>query len=189
MHYLVFDIETKTAVASNDLSLMEISVVSVYNSEDNSIKSFTESEFSKMWPLFEKTDLIVGYNSEHFDIPILNKYYSGDLTKIKSIDLMVYIKNSYGRRVKMDDIAHSTLGRKKTSHGLIAVQWWNEGKIDDIKKYCEADVMITKEIYEFALANKFLKLKDFKGETVKIPIDTSTWSIKEDSTMTFSLPF
>jgi hypothetical protein len=26
--------------------------------------------------------LLVGYNSEHFDIPILNKYYPGDLTEI-----------------------------------------------------------------------------------------------------------
>jgi hypothetical protein len=54
-----------------------------------------------------------------------------------------------------------------------------------IKKYCEDDVLITKDLYEYALANKFLKLKDFKGETIKIPIDTSTWGEKNDSTMTF----
>lgn len=189
MNYLVFDIETTTPVASSDLSQMEISVVSIYNSSDKSIQSFTKDEFPKMWSLFENTDLIIGYNSEHFDIPILNKYYSGDLTQIKGIDLMVYIKKSFGRRVKMDDIASATLGKKKSSHGLIAVQWWKEGKIAEIKKYCEDDVLITKDLYQFALANKFLKLKDFKGETIKIPIDTSTWGEKNDSTMTFSLPF
>ncbi len=192
MHYLVFDIETKnifSEVNSNDPVALDISVVSVYDSATDKVTSYLEQDFKNMWPLFENVDVMVGYNSEHFDIPLLNKYYSGDLSKIKSIDLMVFIKNSLGRRVKLDDIAHATLGKKKIAHGLEAVKWWKEGKIDEIKKYCEEDVMITKQLYEFALANKFLKLKDFKGEIIKIPIDTSTWGEKNDTSITFSLPF
>jgi DEAD/DEAH box helicase domain-containing protein len=192
MNYLVFDIETKNIfsdVGSNDPAALDISVVSVYNSADKSMQSFLEKDFSKMWDLFEKTDVIVGYNSEHFDIPLLNKYYPGDLNQIKSIDLMVYIKASLGRRPKLDDIAHATLGAKKTAHGLEAVKWWKEGKIDQIIRYCEADVEITHNLFLFARENKFVKLKDFKGEIMKIPIDTTTWGEKKDSGMTHSLPF
>lgn len=192
MNYLVFDIETKNIfsdVGSNDPVALDISVVSIYNSVDNSMQSFLEKDFPKMWSLFENTDAIIGYNSEHFDIPLLNKYYSGDLTQIKSIDLMVFIKESLGRRPKLDDIAHATLGAKKTAHGLEAVKWWKEGKIDQIIKYCEADVALTHELFKFARDNKFVKIKDFKGEVIKIPLNTKTWEEKKDSGMTHSMSF
>lgn len=193
MNYLVFDIETKNTfqdVGSNKAEDLDISVISVYNSADQSMQSFTEEDFAKMWPLFESTDAIVGYNSEHFDIPLLNKYYPGDLNKIKSIDLMVYIRESLGRRPKLDDIAEATLGKKKIAHGLEAVKWWNEGKIDKIIKYCEEDVFITHDVFKFALENGFVKLKDFRGETIEIRLDTSSWKEKdEDVSMTHSMGF
>lgn len=189
MNYVVFDIETTEPVGPGELTDMNISVVSVYSSADDSMQSFLEKDFGKMWKIFEEADAIVGYNSEHFDIPILNKYYSGDLSQIKSIDILKYIKESYGRRVKLDDIAAATLGTKKSSHGLQAVKWWQEGKIAEIIQYCEDDVRITKDVFFFALNNGFLKLKDFKGETVQIPIKTDTWGEKEDASVTFSMGF
>lgn len=189
MNYLVFDIETTDAVGPGEITDLDISVVSVYNSEDDSMQSFLEKDFGKMWQLFENTDAIVGYNSNHFDIPILNKYYSGDLSQIKSIDILVDIRESFGRRVKLDDIAAATLGTKKTAHGLQAVEWWKEGKIKEIIDYCEADVKITKDVFEFARQNGFLKLKDFTGKITEIPINTNSWEQKGDSNMTFSMGF
>jgi DEAD/DEAH box helicase domain-containing protein len=139
-NYLVFDIETRNTfqeVGSSSPADLDISVVSIYNSETDETSSFLQEDFNKMWPLFEKTSAIIGYNTEHFDIPLLNKYYAGNLESIKSIDLMVYIKESLGRRPKLDDIAAATLGNKKSAHGLEAVKWWKEGKIKEIIKYCE----------------------------------------------------
>ncbi|MDD3003250.1 MAG: ribonuclease H-like domain-containing protein [Candidatus Shapirobacteria bacterium] len=192
MNYLVFDTETKNTfqdVGSNNAVDLDISVISIYDSQENKISSFLEKDFSKMWPLFEKADVIVGYNSEHFDIPLLNKYYSGDLNQIKSIDLMVYIRESLGRRPKLDDIASATLNTNKSAHGLEAVKWWREGKIKNIIKYCEKDVEITKNLYEFALKNKFVKLRDFSGKIIQIDLNTETWEEKEDFSLTSSLPF
>lgn len=192
MNYLVFDTETKNTfqdVGSNNAADLDISVISIYDSQENKISSFLEKDFSKMWSLFEKTDVIVGYNSEHFDIPLLNKYYSGDLNQIKSIDLMVYIRESLGRRPKLDDIASATLNTNKSAHGLEAVKWWKEGKIENIIKYCEKDVEITKNLYEFALKNKFVKLRDFSGKTIQIDLNTETWEKKEEFSLTSSLPF
>jgi DEAD/DEAH box helicase domain-containing protein len=189
MNYLVFDIETTDAVGPGEITDMDISVISIYNSKDQSMQSFLEKDFGKMWKLFEETDAIVTYNGNHFDIPILNKYYSGDLTQIKSIDMLVSIKESFGRRVKLDDIAAATLGTKKSAHGLQAVEWWKEGKIQEIIDYCEVDVKITKDVFEFAKENGFVKLKDFTGKTIQIPLDTSSWVEKDDSSMTFSMGF
>jgi len=189
MNYLVFDIETTEAVGPGEITDLNISVVSVYTSQNKEIQSFTVDEFGKMWELFENADAIIGYNSEHFDIPILNKYYPGDLSQIKSIDILKSIKESFGRRVKLDDVANATLGKKKIANGLQAIEWWKEGKIDEIKKYCEEDVMITKDIFEYALNYKRLHLLNFGGEKIDIKIDTNGWDEKESSSITFSMGF
>lgn len=191
MNYIVFDIETQNIfqdVGSNDPADLDISIVSVYEKNTDKCLSFTIEEFGEMWPIFERADAMIGYNSEHFDIPLLNKYYSGDLNNIKSIDLMVAIKEGFGRRAKLDDIAAATLGKKKIAHGLEAVKWWKEGEIDKIKKYCEADVMITKAVYEYALKNKHLKIKDPAGKKIEIPINTDGWNdFNKDASLTRSL--
>jgi DEAD/DEAH box helicase domain-containing protein len=189
MNYLVFDIETTDAVGPGEITDMDISVISIYNSKDQSMQSFVEKDFGKMWKLFEETDAIVTYNGEHFDIPILNKYYSGDLTQIKSIDILVSIKESFGRRVILDDVAAATLGTNKTAPGLQAVEWWKEGKIKEIIEYCEADVKITSDVFSFVKDNGFIKLKDYTGKIIQIPINTKSWDIKDDAKMTFSMGF
>lgn len=189
MNYIVFDIETTEGVGPGEITDLNISVVSLYDSRDKQIRSFVESEFGKMWKHFEGTDAIVGYNSNHFDIPILNKYYSGDLSSIKSIDILESIRESYGRRVKLDHIAQATLGVQKTSNGLQAVEWWKEGKIDEIIKYCEADVKITTDVFHYAKENKVLKVNDYRGKLVTIPINTGNWFDAGDSNMTFSMGF
>src|SRR5690606_31473912 len=142
----------------------------------------------KAWPIIEKADALVGYNSNHFDIPLLNKYYPGDLTQIKSIDLLESIRESLGRRLRLDSVAQATVGAKKSADGLQAVRWWREGKIDEIKKYCEQDVKVTKKVFEYALKNGHILFKDGYRKR-EVPLDTSSWLIKEDTSLTHALPF
>jgi len=188
---IVFDIETRNLfqdVGSSDPAALDISVVCVYDSETDQYSSYLVEDLPKLWPLLEKADMLIGYNSDHFDIPLLDKYYPGDLTKIKSLDLMKEIKGSLGRRIKLDDIAHATLGKNKSAHGLEAVIWWKQGKIDEIIKYCLEDVKITKELYEYALANK--KVKYTMGSTIAdIPLKTKDWEKRDESAMTYTMPF
>jgi DEAD/DEAH box helicase domain-containing protein len=163
-----------------------LSVVCIYDTETNQYSSFFQEELKNLWPILEKADMIIGYNSDHFDIPLLNKYYSGDLSKIKSLDLLKEIKNSLGRRLKLDTIAEATLGINKSGHGLEAVTWWKQGKKEEVKKYCLDDVKITKEVYEYALKNGCLKYKDM-GVIKDIKLDTSKWEKKADSAITHTL--
>ena len=60
--------------------------------------------------------------------PILNKYYAGDLGKIKSVDLLKEVKQVLGRRLKLDNVAEATLGKKKIGNGLEAVKWWAKAR-------------------------------------------------------------
>ncbi len=191
MKKVVFDIETSNVfedVGSNDSAALDLSVICIYDYETDKYLSFTQETLKNLWPILEKADMLIGFNSDHFDIPLLNKYYPGDLTRIKSLDLMKEVKKTLGRRIKLDTLAEATLGRNKTGHGLEAIIWWKKGEKQKVIDYCIEDVRITKDIYEYALKNKSLKYLDGK-ELKEISLDTSLWDTKESSSMTFTLPF
>jgi uncharacterized protein YprB with RNaseH-like and TPR domain len=188
MRKITFDIETTSAASNFDLTSLEISIVGIHDSLTDEYRAFTVPEFPELWHILERADVLIGYNSDHFDIPILNKYYAGDLTKIKSIDLLAEIRNVLGRRIKLDSVAKATLGKKKSGHGLDAVTWWAEGKVEKVKKYCLDDVRITKEIYDYARANNKLSYDDF-GKKRDLPIDATKWESVVGQALTHTLPF
>jgi DEAD/DEAH box helicase domain-containing protein len=191
MRRITVDLETKnffSDVGSNDPRDLDISVVCIHDSLDDSYKSFTETQFKNLWPILEQADMLITWNGDHFDIPLLNKYYTGDLSRIKSLDLMKEVQNVLGRRLKLDTVAEATLGTNKIAHGAEAVEWWQSGEIDKIIEYCIHDVKITKELYDYAVNNKILKYKDL-GAIKDIKLSIDHWHKKEDSAMTFTLPF
>ncbi|MCK5027421.1 MAG: ribonuclease H-like domain-containing protein, partial [Candidatus Pacebacteria bacterium] len=147
MKNIVFDIETQNTfqeVGSNNVTDLDISVVCIYDFETDEYSSFMINDLNDLWPILEKANMLIGYNSDHFDIPLLNKYYQGDLSHIKSLDILKEIKESAGKRVRLDQIAEATIGENKSGHGLQAVTWWKQGEVDKIIKYCLDDVRITK---------------------------------------------
>lgn len=194
MRKITFDIETRNLfqdVNSNDPAALDISVICIHDSKTDTYSSYLQQDFPKLWPILEQADMLITFNGDHFDIPLLNKYYPGDLTKIKSLDLLSEVKNSLGKRVKLDTIAQATLGIKKSGHGLEAVHWWKTGEIDNIVKYCIDDVKITKDLYDYALEKGILKYIDFStGNSIKdIKLNTENWEKKNETAMTFTLPF
>lgn len=193
MNRVVFDIETSNIfadVGKRDPALLDISIVGLYEYATDSYKTFAQSEFATLWPILERADLLIGFNSEHFDLPLLNKYYQGDLNQIKHLDLLKEIRESFGRRMKLDQLAEGTLGTNKSGHGLEAIKWWKNGEHQKVRDYCIDDVKITKDIYEYAIKNNMLKFKE-DGKIHDIKLDTSKWqsATKEKNPLTFSLPF
>lgn len=191
MRYVVFDLETQNIfqdTGSSDPASLDISVATVYDYGTDTYTTVTIDELHELWPIIEQADALVGYNSNHFDVPLLNKYYPGDLTDIKSIDILEAIKESLGRRLRLDNVAGATIGARKSADGLQAVRWWREGEIAKIKKYCEQDVKVTKKVFDFALEHGHVLFKDGYRKR-EIPLDIDAWKEKEESSMTHSLPF
>lgn len=192
LNEIVFDIETQNTFSDvdNDIKKLKISVVSIYEYATDAYRSFTEQELNQLWPILEKADRLIGYNSEHFDLPVLHNYYLGSLSQIPHLDLLKEIKGSLGFRLKLDDVAQATLDIKKSADGLQAIRWYKEGKIDEIKKYCEQDVKVTKELYDFGRDNFQLFYKAFSGEMVPFAINFSRPKQTEVKTnINLTLPF
>jgi len=191
MRKITFDLETKNFfedVGSNDPTALDISVVCIHDSLTDLYSSYLEADFNRLWPILEQADMLITWNGNHFDIPLLNKYYPGDLMKIKSLDMMKEVQNVLGRRLKLDTVAEATLGCNKIAHGIEAVEWWHKGEVDKVIKYCTDDVRITKKLYDYAVLYNKLKYKDL-GVLKEIKLNTTMWEVPEVTALTYTLPF
>lgn len=166
---IVFDIETIGDI--RNLKTMEVTVVSIYEFEHDRYTSFERHELGNLWPILEKTERLIGYNSAHFDIPILNRYYTGDLALLPHLDMLQAVRESMGKRFKLDDLAKATLQIQKSADGLQAMEWYKEGKIDLIKEYCEQDVKVTKDLYLFGIKNRMLYYSTITGDIMPFAIN------------------
>lgn len=191
MRTVVFDIETSNwfndvpgAKEPQDLS---IALVGIHDSETG-YHSFLEHEFPQLWKILEQTDILVGWNSDHFDVPLLNKYYPGDLSRLRSLDLMNEVHAALGRRLRLDAVAEGTLGQKKIGSGGQSVKWWKEGQIEKVREYCLKDVELTKRIFDMAVKEGKVKYKEL-GQTREVKLDTSRWLSVGAKPMTFSMGF
>lgn len=179
MRYFVFDIESISSSGSNvrgkiDVSDQELILIAIYDSHTDSYSSYQKEELPKLWPSIEQVDLLIGFNSDSFDIPLLNRYYPGDLAKIPSLDLLTEVYKTLGRRIRLDSLAQATLGRGKSGDGLKAGEWWRNGQIDKVREYCLEDVRLTKELYDYAMAHGLLKFKELR-DVRDLKLDTSQW--------------
>ena len=191
MRIITFDIETSNQfsdVGSSDPTALDISVVGIHDSETEALYSFYADELPRLWKVLENADALVGYNSDHFDIPLLNKYYPGDLKRIKSIDILKEIHGVLGRRVKLDAVAEGTLKTHKSGNGLDALKWWREGLKEKVRDYCLKDVEITRKVFDYALQNGSLKFAEL-GKIKEIKLDTKNWLKPQSSSLTHTLGF
>ncbi len=184
---IVLDIETQNTfeeVGGFFTDKLKVSIVCAYYYETDTWESYLEHELPALFQRLEKGGRIVGYNSIHFDMPVLNNYYAGDLLKLPQLDLLKHIEKSLGHRIKLDDVAKATLGTQKSGHGLQAVTWWKQGKIDEIREYCLQDVKVTKEVYEFGKKNGYVLFDNRRGERQAVKIDFSEVKVTPTFNMT-----
>lgn len=187
IYEVIFDTETKKFFDDEsgfDPSKLGVSVVSVYTRKlddqlrevEGRMQSFWENDFEKMFKLIENADRIIGFNSKGFDVPALSPYLPAHWNHLPHFDILDEFKKVEGKRVSLDSIAQATLGSKKIDSGENAVKYWLEHSKESLEKlrtYCEMDVAITRDIYDFALKNGFLKYIDFWNEVHEVKLDFS----------------
>ncbi len=208
----MFDIETMNLFGDNGATLPEhlgVSVVSAYRRETDSLgnekkgemKSFWDKSaknidggelgFEELWPWFANADRIIGFNSLGFDVPALAPVFApNNLFGLPHLDILDKVRNVLGHRLSLDAIAKETLGYTKIDDGLNAVRYWrsqDHESMAKLRKYCEMDVVVTTDVYKYALKNKKLKYKDKWNELREVEVDFSYPRIVEKSEIQMGL--
>ena len=147
MRAITFDIESisDSMVRGHvDVHEQELTVVAIHDSETGEYSAYFKEELPKLWPILERADMLIGFNSDSFDIPLLNRYYPGDLSHLRSLDLLTEVQKVLGRRIRLQALAEATLKKGKSGDGLKASERWKEGKKEKVREYCIEDVRITR---------------------------------------------
>lgn len=183
---VVLDLETKfTFRQFDDPKKLGISVAAIYDYKNNQGMVFTEQELHKLYPILENASYIVGYNVKSFDIAVLQGYYPGNTEHFSVFDILDDVREKIGRRLALNDLINATLGKKKTGHGLMAIDYYKEGKWDELKKYCLDDVLLTKELFDYGTQSGQIY---FMNEVGKAPIKVEWKKYLEDSGSTNDMP-
>jgi DEAD/DEAH box helicase domain-containing protein len=187
IYEVIWDVETKKFfddTGTSDPGDLGVSIVSLYhrkldgdfNEIEGRMLSFWEQDFDRMWKLFLEADRIVGFNSKGFDVPALKPYAPPQFSKLPHFDMLEKLYEIVGRRMSLNALAKDTLKTAKIDSGKNALVYWQKGdpaSLHLLKTYCEADVAITRDLYDFAVKNKFLKYTDHWNNPRQVDVDFS----------------
>ena len=177
---IFFDLETKHWFDESGITKLEdlgVSIVSMYIRPENKMYSFLETEFDQMWQYFRHADRIIGFNTLKFDIPVLAPFAPPDFPKLNHLDIYDEIKKSNdGFAASLNSIAKGCLGRSKNDTGENATVYWHRGDKESfelLKKYCEMDVELTRDVYDYIVEHKSVKYIDRWNSPREVPLDFS----------------
>lgn len=188
---LIVDVETKHTFRDfDDAQKLGISIAVAYDYADNQVKTFFEPEISKLFPLMEHASYVIGYNIRSFDMSVLQAYYPGKVEDFSVFDMLEDIREKIGRRLALNDLISATLNKKKSGHGLMAIDYYREGKLEELRSYCTDDVMVTKQLFDYGANNGIVS---YLGDNGKTDIRVSWKKYLEDAgssnDMPLTLPF
>jgi DEAD/DEAH box helicase domain-containing protein len=182
LNKIVFDLETQkdfAEVGGRDKNhLLKVSVIGLYLYQQDKYLSFTEDQVSKVADMFMEADQIIGYNIKHFDFEVLKPYFPYDVHTLPYLDIMEEVAKLVGHRLRLDNLAQTTLGVGKNGDGLEAIRLFKQGRIEELKKYCLNDVKITKELYDYVMKYGKVLYKDY-FETKEVKINFSEPQAKQ----------
>jgi DEAD/DEAH box helicase domain-containing protein len=85
--------------------------------------------------------------------------------------MLDHIHKRLGFRVSLDNLAGATLGTAKSADGLQAVRWYKQGEIEKILDYCQQDVEVTRQLYEYGKQQKHVKFQDRSYRTKMVSVN------------------
>jgi len=149
---IVLDLETKKGfneVEGRKLELLGVSVAGIYSYKDDEFKIFAEKDIKLLLPYLKQAELVIGFSIKGFDYPVLQPYLDFDLKSLNTLDILEQIRNTLGFRLGLDSIAQATLETGKIGSGLDALRYFRQGEMGKLAQYCQHDVFITREVYEY----------------------------------------
>lgn len=171
----VFDVETKRSAQDvggwHHAERMGVSLAVLYDGREDRFFSYQEDETDRLIDHLFSLELVVGFNNKRFDNRVLSAYTTRKLGKLPTLDILEEITTQLGYRLSLDRLAEHTLNVKKEGNGLLALRWFQEGRMDLLTCYCRKDVEITRDLFLFGLRERYLLFRNKAGSVVRLPVD------------------
>ncbi len=178
LNFVYFDLETERLADEvggwSNIEQMGIAVAVTMHSRDDSFHVYRADQSEELLADLRAADCVVGFNSRGFDFRVLQPYVAFNLKDLNDVDLLLDIKKAAGFRVGLNNACAATLGESKSGDGAVSVQWWRDGKHDEVIEYCKQDVLLTRRLHEYGAKHQHVFCKDKQGRkrTISVP-----WSL------------
>lgn len=173
---IFFDLETKlwsTEVEGGFSNIPAFGMsVAVTWDDGKGFQTWLEKDASELVKELERADKVIGFNSVGFDYEVLSAYVPNvhDLLDRKSFDILADIYRRLGFRLSLEVICSTTLGKSKLAKAEDAIKWYRQGEIDKVVSYCQTDVELTRELYQFGQEHGFVCYPQ-SGQCIEVPVD------------------
>jgi DEAD/DEAH box helicase domain-containing protein len=175
-----FDLETQRLAGEvggwQNKHLMRMSVGILYESPSDELFIYREEEIPRLVERLQGLDLVVGFNIRSFDYQVLKAYTPFDFGLLPTFDILQEIYKGLGFRLSLDHLGEKTLGRGKISDGIQAVQWFRNGEWEPLIQYCKEDVMLTRDLFSYALEKGHLLYSDRQNRLLRI---STRWDLEK----------
>lgn len=158
-HTVVFDIETrKLATDVGGWGALKagaggVSAIVVWDNRNRRSHIYDCHTVEAAASHLESADVVCGFNSQDFDMQVLEGVLGRRLCIPIHLDLLQLVwASTTGRRRgnKLDELAFRTLGAHKIGDGTMAPQLADEGRWGELFEYCAHDVQLTRDLFAFA---------------------------------------
>jgi DEAD/DEAH box helicase domain-containing protein len=178
-----FDCETQRSAQEvggwHNAHLMRLALAVTWDSRERRFETFREASVHALIDRLASADLVVGFNVLGFDYKVLRGYTDRDLAALPTFDLLDAIHARLGFRLALGHLGEETLGVPKTADGLQSLRWWQEGRIDEIERYCRSDVALLRDLFEHTREHGHLLFRTKRGERVRLPLRLSLEELLE----------
>lgn len=190
MRVLVFDLETRRHAEDLDPTDVDlgwdrlrrgeggVSALAVYDSDDAWVHLYDDFTIQAAAKHLEAGDLVVGYSSAAFDVPVVEGLIGRRLALRSHVDLYAEIAAAGARRglvgtkgdCTLERIARRNLGRGKINHGSHAKELASRGRWAQLFSYCADDVRLTRDLFRYACEHGGLRVM-----TTFLSLDLPEW--------------
>ncbi len=183
MNFVYFDVETLRLAEEvggwSNIEQLGLACAVTLGSRDGAFHVYRENDSAALLAELRGADCVVGFNTRGFDFRVLQPYVDFDLRTLTNIDLMLDMKQAAGFRVGLNNACAATLGASKSGQGADAVQWWRDGRQDEVIEYCKQDVRLTCLLHEYGARHGHVFCLDKKGVKRTVPV---RWSLEHVTT-------
>lgn len=167
---LVLDLETQRALAGvqgGGASALGLSVAVVWSYEREEFTAYYEERAGALVERLLAAEVVIGFNHVHFDLQVLQPYGPrGAVESIRSFDLLLDLQAILGHRVSLESCCRATLGSGKSGDGLQAIEWYRQGRFEELERYCKEDVRLTRDLFDHGRANGSVGVRKRSAEGI-----------------------
>lgn len=175
MNFVFFDLETKNLFQDvggrDNIEKLRVACGVTWSTQTNDFSVYWEKDVPALIEELKSATKIIGFNLRGFDYLVLQPYAPEmRFASLPTLDLLFDLHKILGFHISLDSIASASLGAAKTADGVQSVEWFRAGELDKVAEYCQADVDLTRRVYEFGRDNGHIFYKSRLGSKLKVDV-------------------